>query len=187
MGARLPPSRDGLRHPSAKVAAMFLGDLFQDPALPAVPITSLAYADAAVEPGTLFFCVVGSRDGHEFAPRAVERGAAALVVERRLALPVPQVLVDDSRAAMAPVAARFYGDPTAALRVAGITGTNGKTTTAFLVRALLEGAGIRTGLLGTVASVVGGEESPTIRTTPEAIELQRTFRAMVDAGDAACA
>src|SRR4051812_718390 len=166
---------------------MLLGDLFEDPTLPAVEVSSLAYSDAAVEPGTLFFCVVGSRDGHEFAPRAVERGAAALVVQRRLDLPVAQVVVRDSRAAMAPVAARFFGDPTAQLRVAGITGTNGKTTTAFLARALLEGAGIRTGLLGTVASVVGGEESPTIRTTPEAIDLQRTFRAMVDAGDAACA
>ena len=169
------------------VAAMLLGDLFEDPALPAVEITSLAYSDAAVEPGTLFFCVVGSRDGHEFAPRAVERGAAALVVERRLDLPIAQVLVEDSRAAMAPAGARFHGDPTATLRVAGITGTNGKTTTAFLVRALLEGAGIRTGLLGTVASVIGGVEAPTVRTTPEAIDLQRTFRAMLDGGDAACA
>jgi UDP-N-acetylmuramoyl-L-alanyl-D-glutamate--2,6-diaminopimelate ligase len=166
---------------------MLLGDLFGDAALPAVDVSSLAYSDAAVEPGALFFCVMGSRDGHEFAPRAVERGAVALVVERRLELPVPQVVVPDSRAAMAPVAARFHGDPTAHLRVVGITGTNGKTTTSFLVRALLEGAGVRTGLLGTVVSVVGGVESPTVRTTPEAIDLQRTFRAMLDAGDAACA
>jgi UDP-N-acetylmuramoyl-L-alanyl-D-glutamate--2,6-diaminopimelate ligase len=88
---------------------------------------------------------------------------------------------------MGPVAARFYGDPTAELAVVGVTGTNGKTTTAYLVRALLEAAGVQTGLLGTVTSVIGGRERPVERTTPEAIELQRDFRAMLDAGDRACA
>ena len=88
---------------------------------------------------------------------------------------------------MSVAAARFYGDPTATLRVAGITGTNGKTTTAFLTRALLEGAGLRCGLLGTVKSVVGGEDRAVVRTTPEAFDLQRTFREMLDAGDVACA
>src|SRR4051794_39709101 len=112
------------------------------PGAPDVEITGLAYDNRAVTPGTLFFCVVGfTRDGHEFAPDAIARGAAALVVERPLGLGVPEVLVDDVRAAMAPVAARFHGDPTAKLDVVGITGTNGKTTTAFLVRALLEAAG----------------------------------------------
>jgi UDP-N-acetylmuramoyl-L-alanyl-D-glutamate--2,6-diaminopimelate ligase len=103
-------------------------------------------------------------------------------------LPVaaPQILVDSVRRAMAPAAARFYGDPTAALEVAGVTGTNGKTTTAFLIRALLEADGRQTGLLGTVTSVVGGVEHPVERTTPEAIDLQRTFRQMVDGGDSAC-
>src|SRR5207248_3313138 len=94
---------------------------------------------------------------------------------------------DSARAAMAPAAAAFYGDPTAQLRVVGVTGTNGKTTTAFLVRAMLEADGHPTGLLGTVTSVIGGRERPVIRTTPEAIDLQRTFREMVDAGDEACA
>jgi UDP-N-acetylmuramoyl-L-alanyl-D-glutamate--2,6-diaminopimelate ligase len=88
---------------------------------------------------------------------------------------------------MAPVAARFFGDPTRTLRVVGITGTNGKTTTAFLVRAILEAAGESCGLLGTVTSVVGGREEPAERTTPEAVDLQRTFRRMLDAGDSACA
>jgi UDP-N-acetylmuramoyl-L-alanyl-D-glutamate--2,6-diaminopimelate ligase len=88
---------------------------------------------------------------------------------------------------MATAAARFYGDPTASLPVVGVTGTNGKTTTAFLVRALLEAAGRQCGLLGTVTSVIAGEERPTVRTTPEAIDLQRTFREMLDGGDAACA
>jgi UDP-N-acetylmuramoyl-L-alanyl-D-glutamate--2,6-diaminopimelate ligase len=151
-------------------------------------IASLAYDSSRVAPGTLFFCVRGQRaDGHDFAPSAVERGAAALVVERRLELPVPQVTVADARAAMAPIAVRFWGDPTARIRVAGITGTNGKTTTAFLIRHVLEARGVHTGLLGTVKSIVGGAEEEVERTTPEAIDLQATFRRMLDAGDAACA
>ena len=151
-------------------------------------ISSLAYDSSRVEPGALFFCVRGQRaDGHDFAPGAVERGAAALVVERRLDLPVPQVTVTNARAAMAPIAVRFWGDPTATLGVAGITGTNGKTTTAFLVRHILEAQGTQTGLLGTVKSVVGGAEEEVERTTPEAIDLQATFRRMLDAGDTACA
>jgi len=155
---------------------------------PAVEIGGLAYDNRAVEPGTLFFCVPGfTRDGHEFAPDAVARGAAALVVARPLGLGVPEVVVQDVRAAMATAAARRYGDPTARLPVVGITGTNGKTTTAFLVRSLLEAAGRRCGLLGTVTSVVAGQERPTVRTTPEAIDLQRTFREMLDGGDSACA
>jgi UDP-N-acetylmuramoyl-L-alanyl-D-glutamate--2,6-diaminopimelate ligase len=153
-----------------------------------VEITGLAYDSRGVERGTLFFCVRGERsDGHDFAPRAVERGAAALVVERPLDLDVPQARVADARAAMAPIAARFFGDPTGSLRVAGVTGTNGKTTTAFLIRHILESRGIRTGLLGTVKRIVGGVEEEVERTTPEAIDLQGTFRRMLDAGDAACA
>src|ERR687894_1619132 len=107
-----------------------------------VRITGLAFDNRQVEPGTLFFCVPGfTRDGHDFAPDAVARGAAALVVQRPLGLGVPEVLVDDVRAAMAPAAARFYGDPTARLPVVGITGTSGKTTTTHIVRHLLESAG----------------------------------------------
>jgi UDP-N-acetylmuramoyl-L-alanyl-D-glutamate--2,6-diaminopimelate ligase len=151
-------------------------------------VTGLAYDSTRVEPGTLFFCVRGARaDGHDFAAGAVERGASALVVERPLELPVAQARVADARAAMAPAAVRFWSDPTAELRVAGVTGTNGKTTTAFLIRHLLETAGTPTGLLGTVTSVVGGVEEPVERTTPEAIDLQRTFRRMLEAGDRACA
>src|SRR5436309_6454231 len=97
-----------------------------------VEISNLAYDHRTVVPGTLFFCVPGStRDGHEFAPEAIARGATALVVQRRLELGIPEVLVPDVRAAMPPVAARFYADPTARLKVIGVTGTNGKTTTAF--------------------------------------------------------
>jgi UDP-N-acetylmuramoyl-L-alanyl-D-glutamate--2,6-diaminopimelate ligase len=126
-------------------------------------------------------------DGHAFAAKAVEAGAAALVVERELGVGVAQVVVPDARAAMAPLAAHFYGDPTGELKVAGITGTNGKTTTAFLLREILESAGVRCGLLGTVKQVVGGVEEEVERTTPEAIDLQGTFRRMLDGGDRACA
>jgi UDP-N-acetylmuramoyl-L-alanyl-D-glutamate--2,6-diaminopimelate ligase len=153
-----------------------------------VRVTGLAFDNRAVEPGAVFFCVPGfTRDGHEFAPDAVARGAGALVVTHPLGLGVPEVVVDDVRAAMARAAARFFGDPTAELAVCGVTGTNGKTTTAFLVHDLLEAAGRSCGLLGTVKSVVGGVERPVVRTTPEAIDLQRTFREMLDAGDVACA
>jgi UDP-N-acetylmuramoyl-L-alanyl-D-glutamate--2,6-diaminopimelate ligase len=153
-----------------------------------VEITALAYASDRVEPGALFFCVPGFRsDGHDFAPDAVRRGAVALVCQRPLGLGVPELIVEDVRAAMGPAAARFYGDPTAELEVVGITGTNGKTTTAFLVRHLLEAGGRPCGLLGTVKRVVGGREEEVERTTPEAIDLQATFRAMLDAGDRACA
>jgi len=158
------------------------------PGAPDVEISGLAYSSQSVSPGTLFFCVPGFRtDGHDFAPQAVERGAVALVCERPLGLGVPEVLVDDVRAAIGPAAARFYGEPTAELDVVGITGTNGKTTTAFLVRHLLEAAGRQCGLLGTVKRVVGGAEEEVERTTPEAIDLQRTFREMLDGGDLACA
>jgi UDP-N-acetylmuramoyl-L-alanyl-D-glutamate--2,6-diaminopimelate ligase len=153
-----------------------------------VEITSLAYDSRAVEPGALFFCVTGFReDGHRYAPQAVERGASALVVERPLGLAVPQVVVGSARAAMAPLAARFHGDPARQLRVVAVTGTNGKTTTAYMVRALLEASGMRCGLLGTVKSVIGGRELPVQRTTPEAIDLQADLRAMLDGGDGACA
>jgi UDP-N-acetylmuramoyl-L-alanyl-D-glutamate--2,6-diaminopimelate ligase len=159
-----------------------------DPGAPEVEISGLAYDNRSVTPGTLFFCVPGFKvDGHDFAPDAVERGAAALVCARPLGLGVPEVVVDNVRAAMAEVAARFHGDPTKTLRVVGITGTNGKTTTAFLVRSILEAAGECTGLLGTVTSIVGGREEPVERTTPEAIDLQATFARMLESGDSACA
>ena len=154
----------------------------------AVEIASLAYDSRRVTPGALFFCVPGGHgDGHDHAARAVRAGAAALVVERPLRLGVPEVMVESARGAMGPVAARFHGDPTAELKVVGVTGTNGKTTTAFLVRALLEASGWRCGMLGTVTAIVGGEERTAGRTTPEAIDLQADFRAMLDGGERACA
>ena len=154
----------------------------------AADVRELAYDARLVEPGTLFFCVRGAQaDGHEFAAEAVANGAEALVVERPLDLPVPQLVVADARAAMPRAAVVFYGDPTAELDVAGVTGTNGKTTTAFLLFAVLAAAGRRPGLLGTIECRVGGERRAVQRTTPEAIDLQRTFREMLDSGDRSCA
>jgi len=109
------------------------------------------------------------------------------VVERALGLPVPQVVVPSSRQAMAVAADEFFGRPTQELQVAGVTGTSGKTTTCFLLFAILAAAGRRPGLLGTVEARVGGERRGVVRTTPEAIDLQRTFREMLDAGDLTCA
>jgi UDP-N-acetylmuramoyl-L-alanyl-D-glutamate--2,6-diaminopimelate ligase len=153
-----------------------------------VQITGLAYDSRAVRGGELFFCVRGFQsDGHDHAPQAVANGAAALIVERPLGLGVPEVTVASARAAMAPVAARFFGDPTSELHVVGVTGTNGKTTTAYLLRALLQAAGEQCALLGTVKSVVGGRDRPVTRTTPEALDVQRDFREMLDGGDRACA
>jgi UDP-N-acetylmuramoyl-L-alanyl-D-glutamate--2,6-diaminopimelate ligase len=155
---------------------------------PSVEVLDLAYDARAVTPGALFFAVPGeSADGHDFAAEAVERGAVALVVERELDLPVRQLVVPDSRAAMAPAADVFFGEPTRELEVVGVTGTSGKTTTSHLLFAILAAAGRRPGLLGTVEARVGGERRGVVRTTPEAIDLQRVLREMLDAGDRSCA
>jgi len=151
-------------------------------------VSELAYDARAVVPGALFFCVPGTRvDGHDFAADAVAGGAVALVVERVLYVDVPQVVVADARAAMAPAADVFFGQPSAELDIAGVTGTSGKTTTTFLLFAILAAAGRRPGLLGTIEARVGGERRGVVRTTPEAIDLQRTFREMLDASDRTCA
>ena len=154
----------------------------------ATEVSGLAYDSRAVEQGSLFFCVSGFRaDGHDFAPAAVRAGAAALVVERPLGLGVPELRVASVRDAMAPLAARFFGEPSGELRVVGVTGTNGKTTSAYLLQALLQARGSSCGLLGTVKSVIAGREREVQRTTPEAIDLQADLRAMLDGGDRACA
>jgi UDP-N-acetylmuramoyl-L-alanyl-D-glutamate--2,6-diaminopimelate ligase len=153
-----------------------------------VDISDLAYDARLVAPGALFACVPGQRaDGHDFAAAAVERGAVALLAERALPVSVPQLLVPDARLAMALAADVFFGTPTRELEVVGVTGTNGKTTTAFLLYSILAAAGRRPGLLGTVEMRVGGERRSVTRTTPEAIDLQRTFRELVEAGDRSCA
>ena len=149
-----------------------------------VEVRDLAYDARAVTPGAAFFAVPGEHaDGHDFAVQAVENGAVALVVEHAVEPEVPQLVVPSTRAAMATAADAFFGEPTRELEVAGVTGTSGKTTTAYLLYSVLEAAGRRPGLLGTVESRVGGEVRPVVRTTPEAIDLQRTFREMLDAGN----
>jgi UDP-N-acetylmuramoyl-L-alanyl-D-glutamate--2,6-diaminopimelate ligase len=153
-----------------------------------IEVRDLAYDTRSVTPGAVFFCVPGAHaDGHDFAAEAIEAGAVALVVERPLEVGVPQVVVPDARAAMAVAADAFFGMPTEELEVVGVTGTSGKTTTSFLLFAILAAAGRRPGLLGTVEARVGGERRGVRRTTPEAIELQRLFREMLDVGDRSCA
>jgi UDP-N-acetylmuramoyl-L-alanyl-D-glutamate--2,6-diaminopimelate ligase len=152
-----------------------------------VEISALAYDTRDVGRGALFFCVRGERaDGHALAPDALAAGAVALVVDHPLALEVPQLVVADVRAAMPRAAVEFYGDPTAELPVAGVTGTNGKTTTAYLLRSILEAAGRRVGFLTNIERRVGGEPRAVGLNTPESIDLQHLFREMLDAGDDAC-
>jgi UDP-N-acetylmuramoyl-L-alanyl-D-glutamate--2,6-diaminopimelate ligase len=138
--------------------------------------------------GALFFCVPGaSVDGHDLAAAAVAGGAAAVVVERPVAVTVPQLVVPSVRDAMPPAANAFFETPSRELELAAVTGTNGKTTTAFLLRAVLDAAGRRPGLLTNIERRVGGESCSIGLNTPEAIDLQRLLRAMVDAGDRSCA
>ena len=153
-----------------------------------VQVVDLAYDTRQVVASSLFFCVPGARfDGHDLAWEAIERGAAAVVVERPLDVRVPQLVVPDVRAAMPVAADVFFGEPTSDLDVVGVTGTNGKTTTVFLLRSMLEAAGRRTGLVGTIDWIVAGEARPAPFTTPEAIDLQRLFREMRDGGDVSAA
>jgi UDP-N-acetylmuramoyl-L-alanyl-D-glutamate--2,6-diaminopimelate ligase len=151
-----------------------------------VDVRDVAHDTREVVPGTLFVCVPGARrDGHDLAGEAVAAGAVALVVERPVAADVPQLVVESARAAMAIAADELNGRPTERLEVAGVTGTNGKSTTAFVLRAILEAAGRPTGLVGTVEWVVGGERRAAPHTTPESAALQRVLAEMVEAGDVA--
>lgn len=134
-------------------------------------------------PGMLFCAIVGAvTDGHDHAAMAVERGASALLVERWLDLDVPQLRVPDSRAATGPAAAHVHGVPSADLTVVGITGTNGKTTSAYLVESAFGAAGRGTGLVGTVETRIHGDAVPGLRTTPEGTDVQRLLAAMRDRG-----
>jgi UDP-N-acetylmuramoyl-L-alanyl-D-glutamate--2,6-diaminopimelate ligase len=153
----------------------------------ALEIRELAYDAREVPRDSLFFCVPGARtDGHDVAADAVARGAVALVVERPLPLGVPQLVVPSVRQAMPRAAVEFFGDPSAELPVAAITGTNGKTTTAWLLWSILDAAGRQPGLLTNVERRVAGEIREVGLNTPESIDLQRLFRQMVTAGNRAC-
>ena len=153
----------------------------------ALEIRELAYDAREVPRDSLFFCVPGARaDGHDFAGEALAQGAAALVVERTLELDAPQLVVPSVRAAMPRAAVEFFGDPTSRLPVAAITGTNGKTTTAYLLWSILTAAGEEPGLLTNVERRVGTEVREVGLNTPESIDLQRLFREMLERGNRAC-
>ena len=146
-------------------------------------IGGLAYDSRLVQPGHLFFCVPGTvSDGHDFAPAAVAAGAAALCVERPLHAGVPEIVVRDARRAMGRIAAHFHGRPGDDLLLLGVTGTNGKTTTTFLLESILRAAGLETGLIGTIETRVAGRRKPGVRTTPESLDLQALLAEMRAAG-----
>ena len=131
----------------------------------------------------LFFCLPGARfDGHDFAPQALANGCCALVVERELALPCPQVVVHDVRAAMARMASAFNGHPERRLRLVGITGTKGKTTTTYMLKSVIEAAGLSCGIIGTTGCIAGHTKLPSHLTTPDPIEMFEILRIMADAG-----
>ncbi len=155
---------------------------------PSSPVTAVAYDSRRVTPGTVFVALRGLKaDGAQFAPQAVARGAIAVVAETEpnTAIQVPWVVVPDARLALAYLADRFHRHPSGELQLVGITGTNGKTTTAYLLRSIFEAAGMRCGLLGTVVYSLGQADIEATRTTPESADVQLMLRQMVDNGCAA--
>jgi UDP-N-acetylmuramoyl-L-alanyl-D-glutamate--2,6-diaminopimelate ligase len=150
---------------------------------PAVSVLDVAYDSRAVGTGALFCCVPGEvADGHDFARAALDAGAAALLVERWLDVPATQVRVGSVREAMGPVAARAFREPAAALTTIGVTGTNGKTTTTYLLEAIARRAGRRPGVVGTTGARIDGSPVAIERTTPEAPDLHRLLARMRDDG-----
>lgn len=148
-------------------------------------VSEVRYDSRQIAPGDLFAALVGADiDGHTFVAAAVGNGAAALLVEREQPVDVPQIVTADSRAALAQVAARFFADPSHEIGVIGITGTDGKTTTAYLTDGILRASGHRTGMIGTISVRIGNEvdEHETRQTTPESADVQRYLRRMIDAG-----
>ena len=154
---------------------------------PEEEVSGLAYNSSAVSPGDIFFCIVGTKvDGHSFAQDAIDRGAKVLVVERKVyladATDVTEVIVSDSRKAMARIASRFHDLPSESFALVGITGTNGKTTTTYLVEHIASVAGMKTGVIGTVGVRIGSEQRKSAHTTPESVDLQALFGEMRDEG-----
>jgi UDP-N-acetylmuramoyl-L-alanyl-D-glutamate--2,6-diaminopimelate ligase len=152
-------------------------------------VTDVTSDSRKVRDGSLFACIKGSRvDGHDFAGDAAKRGASVIVSERAINTPDPvtQVIVDDSRRALAYVSSRFFGEPSEQLTVVGITGTNGKTTTVHLVRSIIEASGHSVGVLGTLGHWIGNRMETDAFTTPESPELHRYLRSMVESGIGIC-
>ncbi len=172
---------------------MRLASLLQAAGIPPVladpEIASVSYDSRLTGAGSLFFALPGAKaNGAEFAQQAAGKGAAAVVAEALIGdCGCPVVQVQDARGAMADIAAAFYGHPDRSLKCAGVTGTNGKTTTTFLMKHLLDSASLRSGLIGTVKYVVGSEEISAPRTTPESVDLQDMLARMRDSGSKAVA
>lgn len=147
-------------------------------------VTGLAYDSRKAEKGSVFVCIPGAvRDGHEFGPQVAEKGAAALIVERKLDIDgITQIKVKNARYALACLSAAYFGHPAEKLKTIGITGTKGKTTTTYMVKDILESAGIKTGLIGTIETIIGEERIPASNTTPESYIVQESFAKMVEAG-----
>lgn len=148
-------------------------------------IDAIYYDSRKVTPNSLFFCIEGFRfDGHDFAGEAVAKGAHAVVLHKDVPLPqhVTKVFVEDTRLAMALISRAFYGYPAQDIPIVGVTGTNGKTTVTYLVKSILEEAGKKVGLIGTIANMIGSKVLPAERTTPESMDLQRLFKDMRDEG-----
>jgi hypothetical protein len=159
---------------------------------PQEEVSGIAYRSDAVHPGDAFFCIVGLKaDGHSFAQDAINRGARVIVCERKLYLAdasnVTMVIVPNSRRAMAQISARFYDNSSRSFSLVGVTGTNGKTTTTYLVEHIARVAGNKTGVIGTVGVHINQEEHPASRTTPESPDLQHIFADMRDAHVDVCA
>lgn len=148
-------------------------------------VTDIVNDSRKVSEGALFFCISGAAfDGHSFAKEVVEKGAKVLVVEKEVGeFPgVTVVKVENSRYAMALISAAYYGHPAEKLKVIGITGTKGKTTTTYMVKSILENAGHKVGLIGTIEAIIGDKKIPANNTTPESMTIQRYFSEMVQEG-----
>ena len=171
-----------------KLLQLLQGVTTEQPFDGGIEITSLAFDSRKAGPGCLFACLVGTQaDGHDYAAAAAGQGAAALIVQRPLPIDVPQVLVADTREAFAAVCAHFFGDPADRLMALGVTGTNGKTTTTYMLHTVLHALGRKTGLIGTVGVLSGEEQLGDSMTTPEPLTLQHLLRRMADDGcEAVC-
>lgn len=151
-----------------------------------VDVLDVTQDSRLVKEGALFVCIKGAAfDGHNVAAEMLEKGAAAIVVERDLGLD-KQVIVDNSRAVYSPICSNFFNNPADKLKLIGLTGTNGKTTTTFLIKQILENVGKKVGLIGTVQNMIGDKIYPAKFTTPDPYELQKLFAMMVDAGCEYC-
>ena len=151
-----------------------------------VDVLDVTQDSRLVKDGSLFICIKGAAfDGHSVAKKMLESGAVAVVVDHDLGLD-SQIIVEDSRAVYSPICANFFGNPAEKLKLIGLTGTNGKTTTTFLIKQILENVGKKVGLIGTVQNMVGDEIYPAKYTTPDPYELQKLFSLMVKANCEYC-